>query len=51
MAPRTLYDKLIDSHTVARLDDGTMWPTSWALTKLTPADEARITELVKQAAG
>ena len=35
----------------ARLDDGTMWPTSWALTKLTPADEARITELVKQAAG
>ena len=35
----------------ARLDDGTMWPTSWALTRLTPADEARITELVKQAAG
>jgi uncharacterized protein YdhG (YjbR/CyaY superfamily) len=35
----------------ARLDDGTMWPTSWALTKLTAADEARIRALVKKAAG
>ena len=35
----------------ARLDDGTMWPTSWAVTKLTAADEARIAELVKKAAG
>jgi uncharacterized protein YdhG (YjbR/CyaY superfamily) len=33
----------------ARLDDGAMWATSWALTKLTPADEARIGELVKKA--
>jgi uncharacterized protein YdhG (YjbR/CyaY superfamily) len=33
----------------AKLDDGAMWPTSWALTKLTPADEARIAQLVKQA--
>ena len=33
----------------ANLDDGSMWPTSWALTKLTPADEARIAELVKRA--
>jgi len=33
----------------AHLDEGTMWPTSWALTKLTPADEARIGELVKKA--
>ena len=33
----------------ANLDDGSMWPTSWALTKLTPADEQRIRELVKQA--
>jgi len=32
----------------ANLDDGTMWPTSWALTVLTPADEARIVELVKR---
>jgi uncharacterized protein YdhG (YjbR/CyaY superfamily) len=34
----------------AHLDDGSMWPTSWALTKLTPADEAKIGELVKKAA-
>ena len=25
----------------ANLDDGSMWPTSWALTKLTPADGGR----------
>jgi len=35
----------------AMLDDGTMWPTSYALVELTPADEARIRKLVKQAAG
>jgi uncharacterized protein YdhG (YjbR/CyaY superfamily) len=33
----------------ANLDEGAMWPTSWALTKLTPADEARIGALVKKA--
>jgi uncharacterized protein YdhG (YjbR/CyaY superfamily) len=33
----------------ANLDDGTMWPTAFALTKLTPADEARIGALVKKA--
>jgi uncharacterized protein YdhG (YjbR/CyaY superfamily) len=33
----------------AKLDEGAMWPTSWALTKLTPADEARIGALVKKA--
>ena len=33
----------------AHLDDGNMWPTSWALTKLTAADEARIGALVKKA--
>jgi uncharacterized protein YdhG (YjbR/CyaY superfamily) len=33
----------------AHLDDGSMWATSWALTKLTTADEARIGELVKKA--
>ena len=33
----------------AHLDDGTMWPTSWALTKLTAADEARIGALLKKA--
>ena len=34
---------------VAHLDDGTMWPTAFALTALTAADEARIGALVKQA--
>ena len=33
----------------AHLDDGTMWPTAFALTALTAADEARIAALVKQA--
>ena len=33
----------------ARLDDGAMWPTSFALTELTPADEATIAALVKKA--
>lgn len=33
----------------ANLDDGSMWPTSYALLKLTPADEKRIAELIKQA--
>lgn len=35
----------------AKLDDGTMWPTAFALTTLTPDVEARIVALVKQAAG
>jgi uncharacterized protein YdhG (YjbR/CyaY superfamily) len=35
----------------ARLDDGEMWPVSFAVTKLTAAVEARIAELVKKAAG
>lgn len=34
----------------AKLDDGNMWPTSYALVKLTAEDEKRITALVKQAA-
>ncbi len=34
----------------ARLDDGAMWPTSYALTELTAADEKRIGELVEKAA-
>jgi uncharacterized protein YdhG (YjbR/CyaY superfamily) len=33
----------------ANLDDGAMWPTSFALQKLTAADEARIAALVKKA--
>jgi uncharacterized protein YdhG (YjbR/CyaY superfamily) len=35
----------------AKLDEGSMWPTAFALTKLTAADEARIVALVKRAAG
>ncbi len=33
----------------ANLDDGNMWATSFALTKLTKADDAKIRTLVKQA--
>jgi uncharacterized protein YdhG (YjbR/CyaY superfamily) len=33
----------------ANLDEGSMWPTSWALTKLTAADEKKIAALVKKA--
>jgi len=33
----------------ANLDEGTMWPTSFALTELIAADEARIGALVKKA--
>lgn len=35
----------------SKLDDGTMWPTSYALTELTADDEERIAALVKRAAG
>ncbi|GAA3204958.1 DUF1801 domain-containing protein [Streptomyces sp. XM83C] len=35
----------------ARLDDGAMWPTAFALTKITPEVEEQIAALVKQAAG
>lgn len=35
----------------ANLDDGKMWPTAYALTELAPADEQRIAELVRRAAG
>jgi hypothetical protein len=34
----------------ASLDDGAMWPTSYALTELTPADEKKLASLVKKAA-
>jgi len=35
----------------AALDDGEMWPTSFALTTLTPAVEKKISALVKRAVG
>ncbi|MFC7244150.1 hypothetical protein ACFQO7_16885 [Catellatospora aurea] len=34
---------------VANLDDGTMWPTAYALTELTAAAEARIGALLRKA--
>jgi uncharacterized protein YdhG (YjbR/CyaY superfamily) len=33
----------------ANLDEGAMWPTSFALKELTAAEEARIAALVKKA--
>ena len=33
----------------ANLDSDGMWPTAYAVTKLSAADEAKITKLVKQA--
>ena len=35
----------------ANLDEGAMWPTSFALKELTTTEEAKITALVKKAAG
>ena len=35
----------------AKLDDGSMWPIAYALPKLTGADEAKISALVKKAVG
>jgi uncharacterized protein YdhG (YjbR/CyaY superfamily) len=35
----------------ASLDEGNLWPTAYALTKLTAAEEAQIAALVKKAAG
>jgi uncharacterized protein YdhG (YjbR/CyaY superfamily) len=34
---------------VANLDEGNLWPTSFAVAKLTAADEKRIADLVKRA--
>lgn len=34
----------------AQLDDGDMWPTAFAVTKLSPAVEKKLTALVKKAA-
>ena len=35
----------------AKLDDGHMWPTSWAVLKLGPAEEKHIAALLKKAVG
>lgn len=36
---------------IAALDDGTMWPTSYALTELGDEEAARIEELIRKAMG
>ena len=35
----------------ARLDDGTVWPTSYAVTKLTKADEELFAALIRKSVG
>jgi uncharacterized protein YdhG (YjbR/CyaY superfamily) len=35
----------------AKLDDGEMWPSAYAVKKLTPATEAAIAKLVRRAIG
>ena len=45
---KTRYATLGFMH-AANLDDGVMWPTAFALTELTAAEEARIAALVKKA--
>lgn len=35
----------------AQLDEGTMWPTGYAITELSPADEGVIAKLVRKAVG
>ena len=35
----------------AKLDEGRMWPVVYAIMELTPAEEAKITALVKRAVG
>ena len=35
----------------AQLDEGTMWPTAYAITDLSDADVAKVEELVRKAAG
>ena len=39
----------IDFTDKANIDEGAMWPTSFALMKLTDVEEARIADLVKKA--
>lgn len=47
---KTRYSTL-GSNEDAALDDGEIWPTAFAVTKVTPAVEAQIRDLVVRAAG
>lgn len=35
----------------SKLDEGNLWANAYAITKLTPADEKRVAEIVRKAAG
>ena len=35
----------------AKLDDGTMWPTAWAITEISAGDERQIARIIAKAAG
>jgi uncharacterized protein YdhG (YjbR/CyaY superfamily) len=41
---------LLGFNDAAKLDDGSMWPVAFAITKLTATEEKKIAALVKQAA-
>jgi hypothetical protein len=41
----------IEFQQAAQLDDGNVWPVSWALSKLDDADQKRIATILKTAAG
>jgi uncharacterized protein YdhG (YjbR/CyaY superfamily) len=43
--------QMLGFNEAATLDDGSMWPVAFAITKLTAADEAKISRLVKKAVG
>jgi uncharacterized protein YdhG (YjbR/CyaY superfamily) len=47
---KTRYATIGFSHH-AQLDDGTVWPTEYALTKLGPAEEKKVRALLKKAVG
>ena len=48
---KTRYATFGFSNKGANLDEGPMWPVTYALTELTSRHEARIAALVKKAAG
>lgn len=52
--PKSKFDTrypTVNFDETAKLDDGAMWPTSFAVVEVTPQVEARIAELVSKAVG
>jgi uncharacterized protein YdhG (YjbR/CyaY superfamily) len=41
----------VEFQQAAKLDDGNVWPVSWALTKLDAGDEKRLAEILRAAVG